>query len=613
MTSGRAGSARGAASGRIACHGRATRCHRPLRGWVRVALIRSLLHLLADSGKQAAREASLAPFPSALPSPTAMRTPTPALVASTLGLLLFGASCSGVAERADADREVASILDEARQRSLADRQASALQPERLPEPKAAVPADPDQPTPRPNVPPQPTPAPPDGAAVVYDLPKALRTACRQNREFLSRKEGLYQQGLSLSLARFQFGPQFTAAVSTVWSTQQGGPERNDASLRFGASQLLPTGGTLSLLSSANGAWPYGDGAGDESYGSSVGLSLSQPLLRGAGYAASHESLTQAERSLVYAIRDFELYRENFAIQVARAYFDLTSQRKTLANEDNNYQGAVFDRGKAEALHRVGRNAEQEVFRARRREIEAKDQLIDARAAYDRAVDEFKILLGLPTTVAIDVAESEPPFESVRITEASAVAAARHNRLDLLSQRQQVEDSERALQLAQNGLLPSLDLVTSAGLAGSDTRPDRADPDTWNASVGLSLEIPLQRKAQRNAVTSAQISLEQARRGLSLRLDQLDLEIRDALRRLRSVEERIGLQQEQIGQEQAAVTVTEIRYESGKLENRDLLEARQALVNAQNALIRLKVEHFTGRLSLLRDMGLFYVDEEGMWR
>ena len=99
----------------------------------------------------------------------------------------------------------------------------------------------------------------------------------------------------------------------------------------------------------------------------------------------------------------------------------------------------------------------------------------------------------------------------------------------------------------------------------------------------------------------------------MREDQLDLDIRDALRRLKSIEERIALQEEQIVQEQAAVTVTQIRYESGKLENRDLLEARQALVNAQNALIRLKVEHFVARLTLQKDLGIFFVDDKGMWR
>ena len=50
-----------------------------------------------------------------------------------------------------------------------------------------------------------------------------------------------------------------------------------------------------------------------------------------------------------------------------------------------------------------------------------------------------------------------------------------------------------------------------------------------------------------------------------------------------------------------------------LPNRDVVEANQSLLDAQNALIRLKVQHFVARLNLLKDMGLFFVDDRGMWR
>lgn len=528
-------------------------------------------------------------------------------------LCLAQSSCSATAYRADADREVTSILGDATAAELGNRKEWVVRPEPAPEPAPPAPAGKAEADAAGAVAAPPTEAAPP--LVLYDLQKSLQTAFASNREFLARRESLYQQGLSTSLTRFQFGPQFTAAVSYLWSTQEGGSDQQGTSLQFGASQILPTGGTLALTSSASALWPYGAGIGfgSDSYSTVVGATLTQPLLRGSGYEISHEALTQAERSLVYSIRDFELYRENFSIQVARTYYDLVSQQRTLAIEDANYEGAVFDRGKAEALYQVGRNSEQEVFRARRREIEAKDQLISARASYDRAIDEFKILLGLPTTTRLDVADSEAPFEPVRMREESAVAAARHNRLDLISQQQQVEDAERALRIATDNLLPDVNLVANYGILGADNQVAGAGPEDWNASVGVSFEIPLQRKAQRNGLVSAQIALEQSRRSFALRLDQLDLEIRAALRNLKSIEERIVLQEEQVVQERGAVTVTEIRYESGKLDNRDLLEARQALVNAQNALIRLKVDHFIGRLGLLRDLGLFFVDAQGGWQ
>jgi outer membrane protein TolC len=527
------------------------------------------------------------------------------------------AACSAASFAADADDEVAAVLGDSTQATLANREQTVLRPETLPltapaDPSAApAPGDPAAPA-DPSAPAAP-PALPGTPPEVYDLPRALATAVRQNRDFLSRRESLYQAGLSLSLTRFDFGPQLNAAIRYLWPRSEDGAESHRLGWEAGASQILPTGGRVAVAAGFDAAWPFGPGVDTDQLSANTAISLTQPLLRGAGHAIAWEPLIQAERQLVYSVRDFELFREDFTIRIARQYFDLTSQKKTLANEDANYDAAVFDRKKAEALLQVGRNSEKEVFLARRREITAKDQLINARAAYDRAVDGFKIELGLPTTVPIELADAEPPYEPVRYDAASAIAAARANRLDLISQRQQVEDSERALQIAANGLLPDLALSANFGTFGVGDDLGESAPDEWTSSVGLTLEIPLQRKPQRNAYRSAQISLEQARRGLQLAEDRLDLDIRDALRQLQSIEERIVLQEDQITQERRAVTVMEIRYESGDVDNRELLEARQALTDARNALIRLRVDHFIARLNLLKDMGVFFVDDQGMWR
>ncbi|HEX5053127.1 MAG TPA: TolC family protein [Planctomycetota bacterium] len=532
---------------------------------------------------------------------------TPALV--TLATL---AACTTDSYVADADDEVAHTLRHATEQVLGGRDSWVVQPA-----LAAPPPVVEQPT-EPGVAPPPEPPPPvpatTGPVDVLDLQAALAIAVAQNRDYLSRRESLYREGLSITLTRFQFGPQFEAAVTYLWPRGQGGFESQRSGTTFSGSQILPTGGRFGVTAAVDADWPHDRGGTDDPmFGSNVGVSLTQPLLRGAGYEVSHEALTQGERSLVYSIRDFELYRENFTIQVSQRFFALASQRKTLANEDANYASALFDRQKAEALQQVGRSAELDVFRARRQEIEAKDRVINLRAAYDRAVDEFKILLGVPTTASIDIADIEPPYEPARFEVSSAIAAALHNRLDLITQRQSLEDSERSLRIAENNLLPDLTLNANYGLTGVDDRLDGAVPDSWGSSVGLSFEIPLQRKSQRNSYRSALISLEQARRDLKLREEQLELDIRDAVRNLRSLEERIVLQEGQIKQEKRAVTVTEIRYESGTVENRDLLEAKQAYTDAQNALIQLKVEHFVARLNLLKDMGVFFVDDKGMWR
>ncbi|MEW6743132.1 MAG: TolC family protein [Planctomycetota bacterium] len=534
-----------------------------------------------------------------------------------LGVTLVAAGCSTAWYAQDADREVNALLRERTQDVLGDRESHLLRPEPAPETAPAAAPEP----PAEGAPPEAAQAPPaEEPPRPIGLTEALATVFEFNREYLTRKESLYQQGLGLTLTRYNYGPLFAAAVSYLWADTEDGPRSNTISGTLSGSQILPTGGSLSLDSGVSTTREqgldldgFGDAGGGRSYGSSVGLNLSQPLLRGGGYEVSHEALTQAERSLVYAIRDFELYREDLTISVARQFFALVSQKQVLANQEENYDAAVFDRQKAESFFDLGRNTQEEVFRARRREVDAEDSVIDGRAQYDRALDEFKILLGLPIEARIEIVHEEPPFEAVRIDGESAITVALHNRLDVITEREQLEDVERSVRLAENSLLPDLDLALGYDFAGADDTFKGAAPDVWAASAGLSLTLPLQRKAERNSYRSSLIALEQARRNHVLFIDRIGLDIRDQLRQLESIEKRIGLQEEQIKQEERAVEVTRLRYESGDLDNRDLLEARQGLTDAMNSLINLKVDHFIARLTLLRDLGLLFVDDKGMWR
>ncbi len=443
-----------------------------------------------------------------------------------------------------------------------------------------------------------------------DLAAALQQAVSGNRDYKLQREALLQQALAFTGTRFRFGPQLDGTLAALFGDREDALAQWSGEGRLGVQQILPTGGTLAV----DGSMGFlRDGGGPSHWNSGAGLRLSQPLLRGGGYEVSHEEWTQAQRNVVYALREFELFRQRFAIDIARAYFELVGQTQTLANGERRHEEAVFDRRKAEALYSVSRNDEQQLFRARRREIETENDVIDARARYQRALDAFAIRLGLPTGTAVTVADQEPEFDLVDMDDDSAVAAAFHNRLDLRSMKDRIDDAERAVRIADQGFLPDLDLDAAYGFAGTGAGVGRAAPDQWSSSIGLSMRLPLQRTLEANFAVGARIARQQAIRGEVLLRDQLDLEVRDQLRQLRSIEQQIVLQRDQIEHERRAVAITQIRYEAGLLDNRDLLEARQALVDAQNSLIGLKVDHFIRRLELHRGLGLLFIDAKGMWR
>src|SRR5207247_3546500 len=83
----------------------------------------------------------------------------------------------------------------------------------------------------------------------------------------------------------------------------------------GLDHLLKTGGTLSVKL-ANDILRYYTGDPRRSVLSAVSLDLFQPLLRGFGHNnAAVESLTQAQRNVIYAIRNFGFSQKDCALEI----------------------------------------------------------------------------------------------------------------------------------------------------------------------------------------------------------------------------------------------------------------------------------------------------------
>lgn len=560
--------------------------------------------------------------------PDARTRRPPALVLGLLVGLAIGGCRTPEGWTADADEDVEALLAETTFRVLDARESGLVYPE-----PAAVEVEDGPPAPdadAPAVVPSVDPTPPP---VELDLVSSLRAAFDTGREYKTRRETLYLQGLGLTLTRFDFGPQVNAALAALYRDSEQGAKGVDTSASLGVSQILPTGGTVALDGNLSHLRDGTPGA-FQNYSSSANVSLFQPLLRGSGYTVSHEALTQAERSMVYEVRDFELFRQDHVISIASDYFDLVSAGTQLLNEERRYADAVFDREKAEALRQLDRNQDEDVFLARRNEIDAENNVLVARADYDVQVDSFRIRLGLPEDEPVTIADEEPPFTRVSLDPDSAVDVALHNRLDLITARERVEDARRRVFISRDRLRPDLGLSVNYGQAGVHNpttqaldKGDLLDPaddvqlfdpggrllDDWSASAGLALEIPIQRTPERNAYRSALIARDRAERDYDILLENVDRDIRNALRQLERTEQQIDLQVQQIGQEDRAVAVTQIRYEAGDVDNRALLEARRAKIGAENALISFKVSHFISRLRLYRDLGLLFIEPDGMWR
>jgi len=92
-----------------------------------------------------------------------------------------------------------------------------------------------------------------------------------------------------------------------------------------------------------------------------------------------------------------------------------------------------------------------------------------------------------------------------------------------------------------------------------------------------------------------------------------LNVRDAWRKLQEAKASYDIQQDSQELAEKRVESTTMLQDAGRASTRDVLEARDALLEAQNAVTKALIDHMIARLEFWRDIGILDVDENGMWK
>jgi outer membrane protein TolC len=125
-------------------------------------------------------------------------------------------------------------------------------------------------------------------------------------------------------------------------------------------------------------------------------------------------------------------------------------------------------------------------------------------------------------------------------------------------------------------------------------------------------LPLDRKVERNAYREALIALDQQQRQFDNDRDNVELDVRDVHRRLQQEAKSYGTQYLATELARKRVDVSPLLWEAGRSNARDLIEAQDALFEAQNRLTAALVSHLIAKLNFFQDVGLLQVRPDGMW-
>lgn len=479
---------------------------------------------------------------------------------------------------------------------------------------------------------------------------AVRIAAHNSRDFQAAKESLFASALALDLESKAFRTTFNGLVSGEADTSRADGEDRTGShgetARLGLARSFENGAELSGAIAFNLAGMLtGDRA--TAWGSVADASFTIPILRGAGRLVNRESLTQAERNLLYAVRDFEQTKRNFVVEIEGEYLSLLLAKRTRQNEDDNYRRVILSTRRSRRMADANRMSKAAFDQSHQSELSARADWIASCQAYESRLEGFKTRLGLPPDARIEPCEADldrlqayaerfsvPDAEekpdaaapesvdvgAMKIRADEAIRTAFSNRLDFVTYRDRVEDAQRHLLVAEDALRAEFTIGGSArvGEAASSSMgaegKSHTDFEMKNASGGatVKLDLPFERTAERNSYRNALIALEQAVRTYQEQEDSLKRTIRQDLRDLSQTEENLRIQFLAVDLARRRVRNQDLLLESGRAEMTDVLDAQAALVSAQNSLYSAITSYRRNELRLQADMGLLEVSVDGTW-
>jgi len=453
--------------------------------------------------------------------------------------------------------------------------------------------------------------------LLLSLEDCLQLATQNNPFYLRERESIEQSLLALTKSRHNFT---TNPSSTISSTYTGGPGTDDqvsSSAELELSKNLGRGGSISG-SVDTSHLRLAEPDTEDSFASSFNLYFSQPLLQGAGILVGRESLTDAEREVIYAGRDFELYKQAFAIEIASRYWRLLERMRRVESRKKALESAEFSMNMMrerfeKALGKTQGKGKIDALTAEVNFYNAQDDLNATEQDYRLTLDEFKLDLGIDIQTPVELVEEKLEYTPLEVDTEKGIETALVRRLDLLTARDRLEDEERQLSITKDSLRPKLDLDVSYTVpsteAGSFGGQELGDP---YFSSGLTLELPLDRRVERANVSLALLSYLQRERSVNRLADEIVLEVRSAARDLERADYSLKIQELNRKRAASLLELAELSLEQGEITQRDFDDARNDFISAEDAYNAALVDFFIAKLQLRRVIGTFYVDTEMSW-
>jgi outer membrane protein TolC len=284
------------------------------------------------------------------------------------------------------------------------------------------------------------------------------------------------------------------------------------------------------------------------YDADVQVAIDQPLLRGFGSEVNEAEIVLAQNAAASARADVRQALDTLARDVEAAYWDLVFARRGLLIQQRLLDRTVVLRDRLEKRAEFDVNPIRITEASSRVELRRSD-LIRLRAQVRTASDRLKRLLNaeqLPLTDETLIRPADDPADSpLTMSLIDSVLTALDERPELERALLSISDSSVRRRLADNALLPRLDLTAALGFNGidpdngGDAYADLAEGNYIDYLLGVAFEQPIGNRAAEALDRQRQLEYRQATLIYRQTAQDVVLEVKNALRDVLTSYELVG--------------------------------------------------------------------------
>lgn len=341
------------------------------------------------------------------------------------------------------------------------------------------------------------------------------------------------------------------------------------------------------------------------YEANVGVSIEQPLLKGAGPAAAFASMRLAERNADAAFQEYRRQMMQIVAEAEMAYWQLHFAQEEYRLSTESVSVARTIANDARSRLDAGRGSRLDVLEADAGLATRLSRESEARQKWVEALNRLSSYFGTSAQqsgteyVATDIPESHDVNLSFEGGSRTALAMSP----DRLRARAMVDQEKIRVAFAKNQRLPQVDLKASAGASGLGYDYATAWRDVEGGrfpawTVSLEMRVPLlggirernELRAARQRQRQAELNAQDVETQLETGLDTAQQRVASSLSAARNYKSVVEFRDNLLATQIQSAQV-------GRTDARTVLEAEQELFAARLGQLQSEIEHQRALLEL----------------